>query len=186
MKFKFRKTVSEDFSTLHKWLHEKHVREFFQPEDITPEQVISKYQPRLDENHPVKMHMALLNNNACAYLQSYRVIDFPEHAKTLEEDHGFAIDYFIGEPLNINRGLGSQLIDSYISFVAKKAFPEEKVCFVCVRKDNFRSVCACKNAGLKEVRRVIEDGYPSLVLRKDVEDCVPHEPHSASPATLLR
>ena len=84
MKFKFRRTTSEDFSTLHKWLNEKHVREFFQPEEITLEQVISKYQPRLDENHPVKMRMALLNNNAFAYIQSYRVIDFPEHSKPLK------------------------------------------------------------------------------------------------------
>ncbi|SVB12417.1 uncharacterized protein METZ01_LOCUS165271, partial [marine metagenome] len=33
MKFKFRRTTSEDFNTLHKWLNEKHVREFFQPEE---------------------------------------------------------------------------------------------------------------------------------------------------------
>ena len=178
MKFKFRRTTSEDFDTLHKWLNEKHVREYFQPEEITLEQVISKYQPRLDENHPVKMHMASLNNNAFAYIQSYRVIDFPEHSKTIEEAHGFAIDYFIGEPLNINKGLGSQMINSYISFVTKEVFPEEKVCFVCARKDNFKSIHACKNAGLKEVSSVIEDGYPSLVLRKEVEDFVTNELHS--------
>ena len=70
------------------------------------------------------------------------------------------------------------MIDSYISFVTKKVFPEEKVCFVCARKDNLKSIHASKNAGLKEVRSVIEDGYPSLVLRKEVEDFVTNELHS--------
>ena len=60
----FREVESKDFKTIHKWFNEKHVREFFQPEEINLEQVISKYQPRLDENHPVNMHMALLEINS--------------------------------------------------------------------------------------------------------------------------
>ena len=175
---KFREVESKDFKKIHKWLNEKHVREFFQPEEINLEQVISKYQPRLDENHPVKMHMALLDDDTFAYLQSYRVIDFPEHSKTIEEVHGFAVDFFIGEPLNINRGLGSQMINSYVSFMAMKVFLDEKVCFASTRKDNFKSIHACKNAGFKEVRSVIEDGYPSLVLQKEVEDFVTNELHT--------
>ena len=169
MKFKFRRTTSEDFNTLHKWLNEKHVREFFQPEEINLEKVISKYQPRLDENHPVKMHMALLDNNVFAYIQSYRVMDFPKHSKTIEEVHGFSIDYFIGEPQNINRGLGSQMINSYFTFIASELIPDEKDCFVSIRKDNLKSIHACKNAGFTEVRSVIEDGYPCLVLQKEIE-----------------
>ena len=37
----FREVESKDFKTIHKWLNEKHVREFFQPEEINLEQVIS-------------------------------------------------------------------------------------------------------------------------------------------------
>ena len=165
----FREVESKDFKTIHKWLNEKHVREFFQPEEINLEQVISKYQPRLDENHPVKMHMALLDNNVFAYIQSYRVMDFPKHSKTIEEVHGFSIDYFIGEPQDINIGLGSQMINSYVTFAASELIPDEKDCFVSIRKDNLKSIHACKNAGFTEVRSVIEDGYPSLVLQKEIE-----------------
>ena len=38
----FREVESKDFKTIHKWLNEKHVREFFQP-----------YWRLIDENHPV-------------------------------------------------------------------------------------------------------------------------------------
>ena len=165
----FREVEPKDFKTIHKWLNEKHVREFFQPEEINLEQVISKYQPRLDENHPVIMHMALLDNNVFAYIQSYRVMDFPKHSKTIEEVHGFSIDYFIGEPQDINIGLGSQMINSYVTFAASELIPDEKDCFVSIRKDNLKSIHACKNAGFTEVRSVIEDGYPCLVLQKEIE-----------------
>ena len=165
----FREVESKDFKKIHKWLNEKHVREFFQPEEINLEQVISKYQPRLDKKHPTKMHMALLDDDTFAYLQSYRIIDFPEYSRTIEEVRGFGIDYFIGEPQNINRGLGSLMINSYVTFLAGKIFPEENECFVSIRKDNLKSVHACKNAGFTEVRSVIEDGYPCLVLQKEIE-----------------
>ena len=52
--------------------------------------------------------------------------------------------------------------------MAMKVFLDEKVCFASTRKDNFKSIHACKNAGFKEERSVIEDGYPSLVLQKEV------------------
>ena len=61
------------------------------------------------------------------------------------------------------------MINSYVSFVAMKVFLDEKVCFASTRKDNFKSIHACKNAGFKEVRSVIEDGYPCLVLQKEIE-----------------
>jgi len=48
-------------------------------------------------------------------------------------------------------------------------FLDEKFCFASTRKDNFKSIHACKNAGFTEVRSVIEDGYPCLVLQKELE-----------------
>ena len=164
----FREVTSEDFKTLHKWLNQDHVKEFFEPRNITLEQIISKYQSRLEKRHPVKMHLALLNNNAFGFLQSYRVLDYAEFSNDIQESHGFTIDFYIGETQYLRKGLGSQMIDSYISYVSKNEFPEERVCFICHRKDNPKAIHASKHAGLKEVRRVIEDGYSSLLLQKEV------------------
>ena len=86
------------------------------------------------------MHMALLDNNVFAYIQSYRVMDFPKHSKTI-------LDYFIGEPQDINIGLGSQMINSYVTFAASELIPDEKDCF-----HSLKSIHACKNAGFTEVR----------------------------------
>ena len=165
---KFREAKSEDFNKIHKWLNEEHVQEFFQPRNMTLEQVIAKYQPRLEKRHPIKMHLALLNSDAFGFLQSYRVLDYEEFSKDIQESHGFTIDFYIGETQYLRKGLGSQMIDSYISYVSKKEFPEERVCFICHRKDNPKAIHASKHAGLKEVRRVIEEGYPSILLRKEV------------------
>ncbi len=80
-------------------------------------------------------------------------MDFPKHSKTIEEVHGFSIDYFIGEPQDINIGLGSQMINSYVTFAASELIPDEKDCFVSIRKDNLKSIHECKNGGFTEVKR---------------------------------
>ena len=165
---RFRDVEARDFPKMHKWLNEKHVRAFYQPEEISLEQVIAKYQPRLDSGQPTRMHMAVSGEEDLAYLQSYRVMDFPDYSRTIGESHGFSIDCFIGDPRNINKGLGPQLVTAYLEYAASSLFPIETHCFVCIREDHLQSIRASKAAGFTPVRNVIEDGHPSLVLQKEL------------------
>ena len=165
---RFRDVEARDFPKMHKWLCEKHVRAFYQPEEISLEQVIAKYQQRLESGQPTRMHMAILGEEDLAYLQSYRVMDFPEYSQTIEEVRGFSIDCFIGDPRNINKGLGPQMLAAYLEYAASSLFQNETHCFVCIREDNLKSIRASKAAGFTPVRNVIEDGHPSLVLQKEL------------------
>ena len=49
------------------------------------------------------------------------------------------------------------MIGSYISYLSKNEFPEERFCFICHRQDNAKGIKTSKRAGLKEVRKVIEE-----------------------------
>ena len=58
------------------------------------------------------------------------------------------------------------MINSYVTLAASELILDEKDCFVSIRKDNLKSIHACKNAGFTEVRSVIEDGYLVWYCRK--------------------
>ena len=168
MTISFRTVTEDDFAILHRWLNQDHVLEFFQYNPITLEKVVEKYQSRSRKDHPTRMHIALLNGKEFGYLQSYLVRDYPNFSREIQEHRGFSLDFYIGRTDHLGRGLGPQMIGSYISYLSKNEFPEERFCFICHRQDNAKGIKTSKRAGLKEVRKVIEEGYPSIVLVKEL------------------
>jgi aminoglycoside 6'-N-acetyltransferase len=106
---------------------------------------------------------------AIGYIQTYRVIDYPDFAATIGEAEGIGIDLFIGEPAYVGNGWGRLSLLKFINDVAFPLFPRENVCWIYHDKLNHRALRASKAVGFQHARDFIEDGNQMelLSLRKD-------------------
>lgn len=165
-KIVFKKLEKDHFPLLHRWLNEPHVIKYFQYKPISFEEVVKKYTPRMKQSFPTKMHIAYSRDQAFGYLQSYKVSSYPEFSREIGEEKGFSLDLYIGETSLLRQGLGHRMLSSYVSYIGKEFYSSEEYCYICHPKDNLVGIKNSRKAGFVEIRDVIEEGKPSVVLGK--------------------
>ena len=160
----FRPITETDLSLLHGWLNRPHLRQFYQKRPITLGEVTAEYAPAIYGEEPGRLHLALQADRPFGYLQCYRNLDYPDYARELGLGDGASIDFYIGEPDALGRGLGRRMERSYVLDVVFPLYPAERNCYVCHEATN-RTVLACSRAaGFKPLRDVMEAGLPSRLL----------------------
>ncbi|MGE0525710.1 MAG: GNAT family N-acetyltransferase [Bdellovibrionales bacterium] len=132
----FRRLNKQDFSLLHRWLNEPHMRSFYQRHPVSLEEVVEKYSPRVDGSVPTHCHIALVDGVPIGKIQCYRVADYPEYGKEIGASDGISVDLFIGEPSFLGRGMGKAMLTSYLETVAFTLFPDEVSCYICHERAN--------------------------------------------------
>ncbi len=106
-----RPMTEEDLPTVDAWLRQPHVSRWWTP-DTTPEAQISLYRRRVTGQEQ-RTHMLVVIDDEIevGWCQWYRWADYPADALAMEAADGEAgIDYAIGAPTRIGRGVGTQLI----------------------------------------------------------------------------
>jgi aminoglycoside 6'-N-acetyltransferase len=166
---RFEPLKEQDLPGIYSWLQAPHVREFYHPKPLPSwEETREKYRQRLGPNWPTKCFLIGVGR-AIGYIQTYRVADYPDYAKTIGEAEGISIDLFIGDPQYVGNGWGRCILLKFINDVAFPLFPRENVCWIYHDKLNHRALRASRAVGFQYVRDFIEDGCERelLSLRKD-------------------
>lgn len=163
----FAPLVEADLPLLHGWLNAPHVIAGYSRVHTTPEDVAAKYGPRIAGTVPVRGYIASAAGRPLGYVQTYRVLDFPDYAALLGEfADAVAIDALIGEIEYTGRGLGPRVI---AAAVAKLVFPPYggERCVATPRADNTASLRAFAKAGFALVRgiRTAEGDAEMLMVR---------------------
>jgi RimJ/RimL family protein N-acetyltransferase len=132
----FRPLAYEDLPVLEGWLAEPHVAPWYD----TPPDLTAKYGPRIDGTHPVRVHLLLVDDRPAGLFQCYEAPDAEA-----------GIDYLIGDPDLVGRGIGTQAIWAYVRDTVLPAHPAAGHVVADPTPDNLRSVRALEKAGF--VRR---------------------------------
>jgi RimJ/RimL family protein N-acetyltransferase/8-oxo-dGTP pyrophosphatase MutT (NUDIX family) len=149
----------DDLAVLVSWFALPHVAPWY-PGPSTVDAAVRKYGPRIDGGHPVRCHILDVDGAPAAFLQcSPAPLDPglapPDPAETFESFESFggevAIDFLIGSPEWIGKGLGPQAIWAYLRDVVLPLYPSATHVVADPSAGNLRSIRALEKAGF--VRR---------------------------------
>lgn len=114
----FRRVTRDDFGLLARWLAEPHVHRWWWHE-FTPEAVERDFGPWVDGLEPGEDHLALLDGRPVGLVQMVRFDDDPESVEEMRAVYpvpagAYEVDYLIGEPDLVGRGLGTAVITAFV------------------------------------------------------------------------
>ncbi len=114
-KITFRSLEEKDLRLLHNWLNTYFVMEWYNKAGSSYENVVKKYLPRIHGEQPTHPYIIVCDSIDIGYIQTYRIDDYPEYSKFVGEDIPSAgVDLFIGEKEYIHKGLGKQILLTFL------------------------------------------------------------------------
>jgi len=185
----FRGLVRSDFRALQLWLNTPHVYEWWgrrmgigalggDGEDAATEsQVELKYGPDCDNGGPTHRYVIEFDGVEVGLIQWYPLGAFPDYARAIGEDpaDSAGIDFFIGDPASLGRGLGTRAIEGFITAIVFRTTAVRRV-VAGPAEGNIRSIRTLESAGFRPVRHVIVAGEAERVtvmvrLKESGPDC---------------
>jgi pantothenate kinase/RimJ/RimL family protein N-acetyltransferase len=159
----FRSLTRADLPDVQRWRSEPHVARWFEPLDDAA--VAAKYLPRIEGRDPTRMYVVELAGRPVGFAQCYRHADLPGTDAAVGVPAAAGIDYCLGEPAVVGRGLGPRVIDAFVRDVVLPTFPDAVVVVGAPAADNERSIRALEKAGFQRSHRAVEprDGHELVV-----------------------
>lgn len=143
----FRPLTRDDFDLIARWLAEPHVAAWWDG-PVARDDMEARYGPRIDGPDPYRMFIAELDGVPLGRIQFGPTSTWlPEFAKDVAN-----IDFQIGDPVMVGKGLGPQMIDA---FLLQVVFADGRYTRVISdpQADNIRSIRALEKAGFKAFER---------------------------------
>jgi RimJ/RimL family protein N-acetyltransferase/8-oxo-dGTP pyrophosphatase MutT (NUDIX family) len=144
----FRALAASDLPDIVAWQHEPHAVRWF-PEDLDLAAARRKYGPRIAGTSPTTVHMLLVDGLRVGFIQHYRLKDYPSYQAACGGIDAVGIDYLIGAAELTGRGLGAQLIWSYLQRVVFARWPGVPLVAASPEVANRRSIRALAKAGFE-------------------------------------
>ena len=136
-----------DLPDLVRWRQAPHVHQWWVSDgDPTRERVVEQYGPRLDGMTPTRMWIGEVNGRSVGFLQDYRISDYPEFAQLTPDPDAIGVDYAIGDPAFVGRGLGARMLWSWMQR-AQHRFPEARAFFAAPDHRNEASLRVLEKVG---------------------------------------
>jgi aminoglycoside 6'-N-acetyltransferase len=146
----FRPMTEDDFALMERWLRQDHVQRWWR-DPTAADRVAEKYGPRIRGDHPVQMCVVLWDDRPIGFIQRYRTADDPDFARAiapsgLRFESAGGIDYAIGEPALVGRGIGSRMVTTF-SASTFEHYPDIDAIVVTPQARNHASCRALEKAG---------------------------------------
>jgi aminoglycoside 6'-N-acetyltransferase len=155
MEIGFRPLRESDLVVVHGWLQREHVRRWW-GEHGGLEQTVAHYGPAIDGRDPTDLYAILVDGRDVGMIQTYLIADYPEWAAVIEVSADTAgLDLFLGEPELLGRGLGTEVIRSFVAEVVF-ARAATRACVADPDVENIASVRAFEKAGFAKVREFVD------------------------------
>lgn len=167
----FRPLATADLPALVGWQSAPHVARWF-PEQLDIAAAERKYAPRIAGDSATKVYVAVVDGRDAGFVQHYRVGDYPEYAAATGMPGAIGIDYAIGLPELTGRGLGPQVIWSYLRDVVLPAHPAAPHALASPDVANLASIRALEKAGFRQAGPITVPGEPD-----------PGQPSTEQPST---
>jgi Acetyltransferases, including N-acetylases of ribosomal proteins len=150
----FREINMEDIPLIHAWFNEPHVQEFYSLRSWTENEVLDKLLPMIKRKKPLYGYLALMSGVPVGYLQYCAVKDFPWPKQDFDPsivNRGAGVDFFIGDPTLIGKGLGPKIMARFLDTVI---WPHFKFCVVDPDVKNLPSVRMFEKCGFEKHKKI--------------------------------
>ena len=138
-----------DLRDVARWRAADHVRRWFTDGEPTLEWAEAKYGERIDGMSPTRMWVVEVNGRSVGLVQDYRIGDYPDYALLGPDPDAVGIDYLIGEPAWVGRGLGARMLWAWMTR-ARTRFAGTQHFFAAPDHRNQASVRILRKAGFSE------------------------------------
>ncbi|TDD67547.1 GNAT family N-acetyltransferase [Jiangella aurantiaca] len=154
MTLTFRPVTRADFALLRRWLEQPHVARWWN-HATTSEALDRDFGGTADGTEPGEDLLALDDGEPVGLVQRSRLVDFADYrdefaALTDVPDGAVTIDYLVGDPGRVGRGLGTAMIRAVVADTWR-AYPRAPAVLVAVVAANARSWRALERAGFRRV-----------------------------------
>ncbi|GAA1583815.1 hypothetical protein GCM10009678_78080 [Actinomadura kijaniata] len=152
--FTWRRVTEEDFPLLRAWLEQPHVARWWNHE-TSPEAVRRDFGPSARGEEPNEDLLVFLDGRPLGLVQRSRYRDYPEYREELAPltevpENAVSLDYLIGDPGSVGRGLGPAMIRALVERTWTDD-PEAGCVIIPVVAANRASWRALEKAGLRRV-----------------------------------
>jgi aminoglycoside 6'-N-acetyltransferase len=173
----FRPLEREDFPAVSSWLAAPHVAVWWR-DSADIEAVWERYEPRVSGLEPTEVFVVEFDGIRIGLIQRYRMEDYPEWGRNAEWEAAVSsgsvprssagIDYLIGDDRYVGRGIGVEMIASFVELVWDR-YSDLTGIVVEVEETNRRSWRALEKARFERVWAGVpnskepEDGRPNYL-----------------------
>ncbi len=168
-KLEFRPMVAGDLRLLYEWLERPHVKLFY-GDHGTYDDVVAHYVPAIEGSDPTDHYIVHLDGSPVGMVQTYLVVDYPEHAALMgvSDSATAGLDILIGEEKLIGQGLGTEILTRIVDEIVF-ARDATTTCIADPDVENRASVRAFEKAGFRVVRTFVDskDGRTRAVVLRN-------------------
>jgi aminoglycoside 6'-N-acetyltransferase len=144
-----RPATRADFPMIAGWLGQPHVaRWWVHPPSV--EFVEEYYGPAIDGTDPTELFIVEVDGRAAGLIQRYRHDDNPEWDAAVGVPSAAGIDYLIGEPDLVGRGIGTAAIAAFVPMVFAR-YPDLDRVVAVPQQANVGSWRILEKAGFRRV-----------------------------------
>lgn len=112
--------TAADLDLVRAWLTEPHVAKWYLS-GSTIEQEIADLEKSVTDEEPTHALVVVEDGRDVGWCQWYRCMDYPEHAQAVgAEPNDIGLDYALGDPTRIGRGVGTALIGVLAAHIRKR------------------------------------------------------------------
>ncbi len=138
-----------DLPDMTRWRQCDHVHRWWAGDgEPTRELVEASYAPRIDGLRPTRMWVVEVNGRSVGFVQDYRVGDYPDYALLGPDPEAIGVDYAIGEPAWLGRGLGVRMLWAWM-LRARHRFPTATSFFAAPDHRNAASLRVLEKVGFE-------------------------------------
>jgi aminoglycoside 6'-N-acetyltransferase len=142
------------------WINSPHVARWWDGE-ADMHSVTEKYEPRVQNDSPTTVFVIQLGAQPVGFIQCYRHKDYPDWDRAVGIGAAAGIDYLIGDPSCIGKGIGSRAIRAMTKIVFDM-YSDVDVVVSAPQRDNRASWRALEKAGFTRVsERKLDSDCPS-------------------------
>ncbi len=171
----FRKMTLEDLPQMKQWLNQPHVHDWYDKDkQNTLDEVIERYGRYIKGEKPTDAYFVLYEKKPVAYIQTYKVNDWPELGDYVGyDDHTASVDLFIGDLTFMGHGLGNLMLKKFLKEIVF-ANPKIHTCIIGPEVSNSRAIKAYAKAGFRYVKTLhipkeTEPNYFMEITRSEVK-----------------
>jgi RimJ/RimL family protein N-acetyltransferase len=117
------------------------------------DQLEAEYGPGIDGSDPTEVFIVQVDGTPVGMIQRYMNRDDPGWDAQIDIPSAAGIDYYIGDPAYIGRGIGTAMIIAFVASVFA-AYPKATCITAGVLRDNRPSWRALEKAGFRREREL--------------------------------
>jgi Ser/Thr protein kinase RdoA (MazF antagonist)/RimJ/RimL family protein N-acetyltransferase len=162
---RFRPLTAGDLARVSGWQQRPHVARWWRdPADLAS--IRSHYQPSIDGRDPTEVFIVVVDGEDAGVIQRYLVSDYPDWEAAVGAGDAAGIDYYLGEPGLVGRGIGTAAISRFARDTLRR-YPDAAAVIADPEQANVASWRALEKAGFERVAAGVfePDGEPAYIYR---------------------